>query len=144
MCMLNNKRFYQFIWREQYLQTFTERKLWVGLLSLKTPLMRGCPHFSLIAASRKPVLAFQKDELSLVRVRLHIRKPFFSQFLRKDIQLPCVPRSFRTYMKPVCCFRFLWTHKTYLGNSYRELFCSFLCTGNVPEVLLWNWRWLQL
>ena len=31
MCMLNNKRFYQFIWREQYLQTFTERKLWVGL-----------------------------------------------------------------------------------------------------------------
>ena len=97
MCMLNNKRFYQFIWREQYLQTFTERKLWVGLLSLKTPLMRGCPHFSLIAASRKPVLAFQKDELSLVRVRLHIRKPFISQFLRKDIQLPCVSRSFRTY-----------------------------------------------
>ena len=53
-------------------------------------------------------------------------------------------------MKPVCyvalsrdwlsCFRFSWTHKTYLGNYYRELFCSFLCTGNVPEVLLWKDR----
>ena len=118
--------------------------------------MRDCPHFSLIAASRKPVLAFQKGELSLVRVRLHFHKPFFFHILKERTLDHQYKENFRVsrglfeLMKPVCyvalsrdwlsCFRFSWTHKTYLGNSYRELFCSFLCTGNVPEVLLWKDR----
>ena len=111
--------------------------------------MRDCPHFSLIAASRKPVLAFQKGELSLVRVRLYTSANLFStKFLRKEFNFLLSRGPFE--LEPVCyvglsrdwlsCFRFLWTHKTYLRNSYRELFCSFLCTGNVPEVLLWKDR----
>ena len=110
--------------------------------------MRDCPHFSLIAASRKPVLAFKKANCPLSESDYTSANLFSTKFLRKEFNFLLSRGPFE--LEPVCyvglsrdwlsCFRFLWTHKTYLRNSYRELFCSFLCTGNVPEVLLWKDR----
>ena len=105
--------------------------------------MRDCPRFSLIAASRKPeCLLFKKTNCPSSESDYTSANLFSTKFLRKEFNFR-VSRGLFELMKPVCyvalsrdwlsCFRFVWTHKTYLGNSYRELFCSFSCTGNVPR-----------